>query len=260
MIQVYFDPNFLFNELLDYYAPVIIKIEDQMFIDLHSLSIVNLLGAEPVEKRPIEMYGLLLMLYEFQRDNIPDTVELLKFNDENLDKFKISNLVALKDLYYNNLPSKRLLRLENTLNDCEIILSLCNQYVIQNKELFQDRKLEILLEVISITEVRKLSEERAIPFVMKQPFIFSFDLSNVKFETAYEFIQDLDKLNDKLTLRVPKIYEYAVDKIKILDKLLSSIDRKSLTNVSFVFTSIDDLIAELIYFKSIIDEIESLDE
>jgi len=137
---------------------------------------------------------------------------------------------------------------------------LCNQYVIQNKELFQDRKLEILLEVISITEVRKLSEERAIPFVMKQPFIFSFDLSNVKFETAYEFIQDLDKLNDKLTLRVPKIYEYAVDKIKILDKLLSSIDRKSLTNVSFVFTSIDDLIAELIYFKSIIDEIESLDE
>jgi len=27
-----------------------------------------------------------------------------------------------------------------------------------------------------------------------------------------------------------------------------------------VFTSIDDLIAELIYFKSIIDEIESLDE
>jgi len=132
--------------------------------------------------------------------------------------------------------------------------------VIQNKELFQDRKLEILLEVISITEVRKLSEERAIPFVMKQPFIFSFDLSNVKFEVAYEFIQDLDKLNDKLTLRVPKIYEYAVDKIKILDKLLSSIDRKSLTNVSFVFTSIDDLIAELIYFKSIIDEIESLDE
>ncbi|MBP7304130.1 MAG: hypothetical protein KA938_05155, partial [Fervidobacterium sp.] len=75
-----------------------------------------------------------------------------------------------------------------------------------------------------------------------------------------EIIQGIDKLKDKLTLRVPKIYEYAVDKIKILDKLLSSIDRKSLTNVSFVFTSIDDLIAELIYFKSIIDEIESLDE
>jgi len=135
---------------------------------------------------------------------------------------------------------------------------LCNGYLIQNKELFQDRKLEILLEVISITEVRKLSEERAIPFVMKQPFIFSFDLSNVKFEVAYEFIQGLDKLNDKLTLRVPKIYEYAVDKIKVLDKLLSSIDRKSFTNVSFVFTSIDELIAELIYFKDIIEEIENL--
>jgi hypothetical protein len=260
MIEVYFDPNFLFNELLDYYAPVIIRIEDKMFIDLHSLSIVNLLGVQPVQKRPMEMYGLLLMSHKFPKDDIPETIELLEFNDSNLDKFKISNLIALKDLYYNNLSSKKLLRLENTLNDCEIVLSLCNQYVIQKKELFHDRKLEILLEIIAIAEIRKLSEERAISFSMKQPFIFSFDLSNIKFEIAYEFIQDLDRLNDKLTSRVPKIYEYAVDKIKMLDKLLSSIDRKSLTNVSFVFESIDELIFELTYFKNLIDEIESLDE
>lgn len=260
MIEVYFDPNFLFNELLDYYAPVIIRTEDKMFIDLHSLSIVNLLGVQPLEKRPIKMYGLLLMSHKFPKDDIPETIELLEFNDLNLDKFKISNLIALKNLYYNNLPSKKLLRLENTLNDCEIVLSLCNQYVIQKKELFHDRKLEILLEIIAIAEVRKLSEERAIPFSMKQPFIFSFDLSNIKFEIVYEFIEDLDRLNDKLTLRVPKIYEYAVDKMKILDKLLSSIDRKSLTNVSFVFASIDELISELTYFKALIDEIESLDE
>jgi len=258
MVKIYFDPNFLFNELLDYYAPIIMKSKDKMLIDLHSLSIVNFLGLEPVQKKVVNIDELVLMSYSFLNSYIPDTVQLLEFSNRNLEKFKISNLISLKKLYYDNAPTKQLLRLENTLNNLEVILSLCNQYVIEHKDLFQDRKLEILLEVVTIAEVRKLSEEMKISFQMKQPFIFSFDFSEVDFETVYLFTEKMDRINSQLTAKVPEIHEYAIDKIKILDRLLTSVDRKSLTNVLFVFTSVDELISELSYLKNLIEEIEKL--
>lgn len=112
MVKIYFDPNFLFNELLDYYAPIIMKSKDKMLIDLHSLSIVNFLGLEPVQKKVVNIDELVLMSYSFLNSYVPDTVQLLEFSNRNLEKFKISNLISLKKLYYDNAPTKQLLRLE----------------------------------------------------------------------------------------------------------------------------------------------------
>lgn len=257
-MRIYFDPNFTFNELMDYYAPIIITTKDEKYIDLHSLSIINLLGVIPKMKGLEEIDGLFLNFLEFDEIEIPQD-NLLKFSQENFEKFKISNIISLRQMYQSSTLGQFLLRLENTPNNVEFLVLLCSQYVINNREFFQDKKFEIILEMIIFIELKKFAEKKGIKFSMPQPFIFLFDLSNVSLKETHLLLDEVEVLNQVVTRRVPVIFNYCKDKVNILEKLFQSIDRSSFSKLLYAFASIDDIINDFLILKNLLSEIESLE-
>lgn len=257
-MRTYFDPNFSFNELIDYYTPVIIEIDDKKYIDLHSLTIVNLLGTPPKFKGLEKLKGMLFTVFEFDDIEIPRE-HLEEFADETFEKFKISNTISLRQMYQSSLPNPNLLKLENTPNNVEFLIYLCSQYVIENREYFQDKRFEIILEMIVYIELKKFSERVKINVSMPQPFIFLFDLSGVTLERAHLLLDEIDHLNQVLTQKVSGIYEYCKGKMHTLEKLFESIDRKSLSRLLVAFASIDDIISDLLSLKYMLEEIEKIE-
>lgn len=259
-MKVYFDPNISFNELIDYYAPIIIDINGKKFIDLHSMSIINLLGISYSFNTTEEMFGMIFSVFEFDNTNIDiPTDNLIELNEENFEKFKISNLISLQQMYQMAFPGQYILKLENTPNNLEFLVSLCPQYVLDKKEYFQNKEFEILLEMVIFLELKKFAERTNVDFSMPQPFIFIFDLSKVSLEKAHILIDEIQKLNKILTNKVDAIYEYAKDKIKALEKLFQSIDRKSFSKLLYIFASIDDIISDLQVLKNLLSEIEKIE-
>uniref|UniRef100_A0A7C5Y8X9 Uncharacterized protein n=1 Tax=Fervidobacterium nodosum TaxID=2424 RepID=A0A7C5Y8X9_9BACT len=256
-MRVYFDPNFSFNELIDYYAPVIIEINNQKYIDLHSLTIVNLLGVHPKFKGLEKLEDMLLTILEFDDIDIPKEY-LTEFTEGTFEKYKISNTISLRQMYQSSLAHPNLLKLENTPNNIEFLVYLCSQYIIENRQYFQDKRFEIILEMIAYIELKKFSERTQITFSMPQPFIFLFDLSNVTLERTHLLLDEIEHLNSVLTQKVPSIYEYCKDKMHSLEKLFESIDRKSFSRLISIFASIDDIISDLLSLKNMLEEIEKI--
>lgn len=256
-MRIYFDPNFSFNELIDYYAPVIIEIDNEKYIDLHSLTVINLLGAVPKFKGLEKLEDLLFTVLEFDNIDIPKE-QLKRFDKDMFEKFKISNTVSLRQMYQSSLHRPNLLRLENTPHNVEFLVYLCSQYVIENRQFFQDKRFEVILEIIAYIELKKFSERTQVKFSMPQPFIFLFDLSDVSLKQTHLLLDEIENLNSALTQKVPSIYEYCKAKMHSLEKLFESIDRKSFSKLISAFASIDDIISDLILLKEMLREIEKI--
>lgn len=258
-MRIYHDPNFTLNELLEYHAPMILETEHGTYVDLHSLNVVNLLGHAPTRKAITEFNGLVLGYVEFQVSAsellLSETIELSNLA---LEKFKISNFLSLRHLLYETNTEKRLLKIENSLENLYAIVSLCTEFALRNRQFFEDKKFEILLEILSLLEMKKLVERYGLQMHMPQPFLFQVDLANVTLEVAHNFTTEAEKLSDKLTKKIPELYDSSRQKITVLDKLLTSIDRKSLGRVLYTFTSINELISDLLYLKGLISEFEGI--
>lgn len=258
-MHIYFDPNFTFSELMDYYAPIIIETKEGRYIDLHSLSIVNLLGMTPKAKGVSDLEGLILNYLEFNDIQIPQE-QILEFSVENFEKFKISNIISLRQMYQSAFSGQFLLKLENTPNNVEFLVLLCSQYIINNRKFFQDKRFEIILEIIIFAELRKFSERKKIKFSMPQPFIFLFDLSSVTLKETHLLLDEIQLLNETVTKKVPIIHEYCKDKIHGLEKLFQSIDRSSFSKLIYAFSSFDDIINDFFVLKKLLLEIETLEK
>lgn len=259
-MKILFDPNFVFNELIEYHAPVIIQSRERTLVDLHSLSIINFLGLPPTTKGSSEVKDLILLWLEFP-DELATDIELnpnvFELNDENFEKFKISNHVSLKHLQHTLVISKRMLKIENSVDNLYMLISLCTEYVLQNRQFFEDKKFEVLLEILVFFEIRRITESYKLPLCMPQPFLFQVDLSKTRYETAYKFINDVEKLSEYVTSKVGELFSIAKEKIKILDRLFSSVDRKSLTNLIYTFSSFEEIISDLEYLKNLVGQLES---
>lgn len=258
-MRVLFDANFVFNELLEYHAPVIIQLADRTVIDLHSLSIINLLGVAPTEKGTSEVRDLILYWLEFP-DELASELDLnlniLEFSEENFEKFKISNHVSVKHLQHTLAGNKRILKIENSVDNLYMLISLCTDYVLQNRQFFEDKKFEVLLEILIFFEMKRLAESYNLTLHMPQPFLFQVDLSKARYETAYRFIIDVEKLSEYVTSKVAELFSIAKEKIRILDRLFSAVDRKSLTKLVYTFSSFDEIISDLEYLKNLVRQLE----
>ncbi|MGB9614901.1 MAG: hypothetical protein ACPL3B_05335, partial [Fervidobacterium sp.] len=214
-MKVYFDPNFSFNELIDYYAPAIIDINGKKYIDLHSMSTINLLGLTPKNSGIEIINGIVLTFVEFDDENLPEvlTDSLIEQTPETFKMFSISNAISLRQMYQMAFSGQYLLRIENTPNNLEFLVSLCSQYVLNNADYFQDKRFEILLQMTIFLELKKFSEKTKITYSMPQPFIFIFDISQVSLEEVHRLMDEITTLNQVLTKKVDLIYKYAKDKI-----------------------------------------------
>lgn len=256
-MKIYYDPNFTLNELLEYHAPMIVELESGLFVDLHSLNIVNLLGHIPDRKAITEFRGLVLGYAEFRSlDQSLILEELIEFSEQALEKFRISNFLSLKHLQYEMQQERRLLKIENAIDNLYGLVSLCTEFALQNRRFFEDKKFEILLEILTLLELRKLVESYGLSMQMPQPFLFQIDFSDTKLEVVHQFTSAVEKVSKKLTSRIAELYETSKEKILILDKLFSSVDRRSLTKVLYTFTSINEIISDLLYLKELITSFE----
>lgn len=259
-MRIFFDPNFVFNELIEYHAPVIIQSGEQSLVDLHSLSIINFLGIVPIAKGTSEIDDLILYWMEFPDESVLDLQQnpnIIELNEENFEKFKISNHISLKHLQHALSSKKRMLKIENSVDNLYMLVSLCTEYVLQNREFFEDKKFEVLLEIMVFFEIKRLTESYNLTLHMPQPFLFQIDLSKTSYGIAYKFVNDVEKLSGYVTSKVAELFSIAKEKIRILDKLFSSVDRKSFTKLIYTFSSVDEIISDLRYLKDLVQELES---
>jgi len=253
-LKIYYDPNFTFQELLDYYAPSILDINGEKFIDLHSLNIVNFLGLQPIKRYNEEINGWFFNVSEYETNEILPLENLLPFNNENFEKFKISNTLSFEYLRYNEVYNNLFLKVENTLNNLECVISLNNNFLTQHLEVFADVGFEFLLEINVVLTIKNLANRYSFSSSFNHPFVFRIELSNTFYEQVYKFLEEFRDFNKKISERIPALYSQfrQLPKSDELARILlnSSIDSFAKTIYSYgsIELFIDDLrkLAELL--------------
>lgn len=253
-MKIYYDPNFTFQELFDYYAPSILDINGEKFIDLHSLNIVNFLGLQPIKRYNGEINGWFFNVSEYETNEILPLENLLPFNNENFEKFKISNTISFEYLRYNEVYNNLFLKVENTLNNLECVISLNNNFLTQHLEVFADVGFEFLLEINVVLTIKNLANRYSFSSSFSHPFVFRIELSNTFYGQVYKFLEEFRDFNKKISERIPALYSQfrQLPKSNELARILlnSSIDSftKTIYNYGSIELFIDDLrkLAELL--------------
>lgn len=207
LLKVYYDPNFTFQELLDYYAPLIVDINDEKFIDLHSLNIVNLLGLQPVRRYHEELNGWLFNVNEYETNELLPLENLITFNAENFEKFKISNALSLEHLKYNEIYNNSFLKVENTLNNLECVISLNSNFLTKNLEIFADKEFEFLLEIYVALSIKRLVSKHSLNSSFNHPCIFRIELFNSSYVQVYKLLEEFRNFNLKFSEQISKLYD-----------------------------------------------------
>jgi len=258
LLKIYYDPNFALQELLDYYAPSILEINGEKFIDLHSLNIVNFLGLQPINRYHEEINGWFFNVNEYGTNEILTLENLLIFNDENFEKFKISNALSFEYLKYTEIYNNLFLKVENTLNNLECVIALNNNFLTQHLEVFADVGFEFLLEINVVITIKNLVCKYSFGSRFNHPFAFRIELSNASYNQVYEFLQEFREFNTKISEQIPALYSRfkQLPKPDELERILknSSIDgfSKTIYNYGSVELFITDLrkLAELLLLFS----------
>jgi len=253
-LKIYYDPNFTFQELLDYYSPSLLDIDGEKFIDLHSLNIVNFLGLQPINRYHEEINGWFFNVNEYETNEILPLENLLPFTNENFEKFKISNALSFEYLKYNEVYNNLFLKVENTLNNLECVISLNNNFLTQHLEIFADVGFEFLLEINIVLTIKNLARKYSFSSCFNHPFVFRIELSNTFYDQVYEFLEEFRDFNMKISGQIPTLYNQfkMLPKSDELARILqnSSIDSFSKTIYSYgsIELFIDDLrkLAELL--------------
>jgi len=263
-LKIYHDPNFALQELLDYYAPSILEINGEKFIDLHSLNIVNFLGLQPINRYHEEINECFFNVNEYETNEILPLENLLPFNSENFEKFKISNTLSFEYLKYNEVYNNLFLKVENTLNNLECVISLNNNFLTQHFEAFADVGFEFLLELNVILTIKNLVCKYSFGSRFNHPFAFRIELSNASYNQVYEFLQEFRDFNTKISKRIPALYSRfkQLPKSDELERILknSTIDSfsKTIYNYGSVELFITDL-RKLVELLSLFSENSTLD-
>ncbi|MEJ5257677.1 MAG: hypothetical protein WHS64_05460 [Fervidobacterium sp.] len=244
-MKIYFDPNFIFTELLDYYAPVIVDLNGRLYIDLHSFNIVNLLGRKPRNIYQGTLKDWFFNIYEYDEDINLDIENLLPFTAENFDKFKISNTLSIEHVKYTNESSKFFLKVENSLNNLECVVSLSNEYLIKNIEIFSDKYFEFVLQILVGILIKELLSKHNISSTFTHPFIFLINFAGSKYEEAYEILQRLRKINENLSVKIQIMYEFFKKEKFQLGKIIENTEIGSFTRTIYKYGNIEDLINDL---------------
>ncbi|MGQ9855183.1 MAG: hypothetical protein ACUVQF_00370 [Fervidobacterium sp.] len=254
-MKIYFDPNFIFTELLDYYAPVIVDLNGRLYIDLHSFNIVNLLGRKPKNIYQDTLEDWFFNIYEYDENINLDIENLLPFTAESFDKFKISNAISLEHVKYTNESSKFFLKVENSLNNLECVVSLSNEYLIKNIEIFSDKYFEFVLQILVGTLIKELLSKHNISSTFTHPFIFLVNFADSKYKDVYEILQKLRKLNENLSIKIPIMYEFFNQKQFQLGKIIENTEIGSFTRTIYKYGNVEDLINDLTIVSKILTEL-----
>ncbi|WP_448375396.1 hypothetical protein [Fervidobacterium sp.] len=241
--------------MLDYYAPTIIDIRGEKFIDLHSLNIVNFLGIEPSKKYQQEIDGWLFNVHEYEGVLI-DSENLIPYSQENFEKFKISNTLSIEQLKYTDLYNKLFLKAENSLNNLECVISLGNNYLLEHIEVFANKKFEFVLELHVSLKMRNLFSNFNVKATFNHPFIFLVDFITTSYENAYKLLEEIRKLNEELSEKIPKLYNMFQKEPFDIDRMMSNVNLSDFIKTIYNYGDLKLLIEDLEILISILSKLQ----
>ncbi|ANE41541.1 hypothetical protein JM64_05895 [Fervidobacterium ngatamarikiense] len=200
-MRIYFDKAFQLQELMQYAAPSIIQVGNNLKIDLHSTNVLNFMMLETIGESVEELMGIELNCIEYDPTA---SVELLEFRDlieldeKNFEKFKVANVVALymKNQKLSNEP--RFLKVENSLYGVEVVLSIEQKFLLSHSEFFAHKGFVFLLDCMIASMLGQLMKNEPVKISSAEPLMYRLDLENITGEKAEELGQRFSEVNTKM--------------------------------------------------------------
>ncbi len=200
-MRIYFDKAFQLQELMQYAAPSIIQVGNNLKIDLHSTNVLNFMMLETIGESVEELLGVELNCIEYDPTA---SVELLEFRDlieldeKNFEKFKVANVIAryVKNQKSSNEP--RFLKVENSLYGVEVVLSVDQKFLLSHAEFFAHKGFTFLLDCIIASILGQLMKNEPVKILSTEPLMYRLDLENITGEKAEELGQRFSEVNTKM--------------------------------------------------------------
>ena len=200
-MRIYFDKAFQLQELMQYAAPSIIQVGNNLKIDLHSTNVLNFMMLEPIGESVEELMGIELNCIEYD----PTTsVELLEFGDlieldeKNFEKFKVANVVALYMKNQKLSSEPRFLKVENSLYGVEVVLSIEQKFLLSHSEFFAHKGFVFLLDCMIASMLGQLMKNEPVKISSTEPLMYRLNLENITAEKAEEFSKRFSEVNSKM--------------------------------------------------------------
>ncbi|WP_448375141.1 hypothetical protein [Fervidobacterium sp.] len=200
-MRIYFDKVFQLQELMQYAAPSVIQVGNNLRIDLHSTNVLNFMMLEPIGESVEELMGVELNCIEYDPTA---SVELLEFRDlieldeENFEKFKVANVIAryVKNQKSSNEP--RFLKVENSLYGVEVVLSVEQKFLLSHAEFFAHKGFVFLLDCMIASMLGQLMRNEPVKISSKEPLMYRLNLENITGEKAEELSRKFSEVNAKM--------------------------------------------------------------
>ncbi|NPU89321.1 hypothetical protein QQE94_08040 [Fervidobacterium pennivorans subsp. shakshaketiis] len=200
-MRIYYDKAFRLQELMQYAAPSVIRVGNNLRIDLHSTNVLNFMMLEPIGESVEELLGVELNCIEYDPTA---SVELLEFRDlieldeKNFEKFKVANVIAryVKNQKSSNEP--RFLKVENSLYGVEVVLSVDQKFLLSHAEFFAHKGFTFLLDCIIASILGQLMKNEPVKILSTEPLMYRLDLENITGEKAEELGQRFSEVNTKM--------------------------------------------------------------
>lgn len=200
-MRIYFDKAFQLQELMQYAAPSIIQVGNNLKIDLHSTNVLNFMMLETIGESVEELLGVELNCIEYDPTA---SVELLEFRDlieldeKNFEKFKVANVIAryVKNQKSSNEP--RFLKVENSLYGVEVVLSVDQKFLLSHAEFFAHKGFTFLLDCIIASILGQLMKNEPVKILSTEPLMYRLDLENITGEKAEELGRRFSEVNAKM--------------------------------------------------------------
>lgn len=152
--------------------------------------------------------------------------------------------------------NKLFLKAENSLNNLECVISLGNNYLLEHIEVFANKKFEFVLELHVSLKMRNLFSNFNVKATFNHPFIFLVDFSTTSYENAYKLLEEIKKLNEELSDRIPKLYNMFQKESFDIDRMMSNVNLSDFIKTLYNYGDLKLLIEDLEILISILSKLQ----
>ncbi|RDI90215.1 hypothetical protein Ob7_09437 [Thermosipho africanus Ob7] len=194
-MEIYIDSTFSKNELIEFVVPIIIRANNNFFVDFYNYIALYNPNLNLVKNE--KLLDIHMNVYEINTEI--DFDNLQELTKENSEIFFTRNFIAKKALELKINENNNFLRYENSISSIELIISLNTNFLIDNPEIFSYKNSEKILDLFIYIKLLDLSKKYNYLLESKGSTMIYKINYQPDFNLFLDFWNNFVKLNSKLT-------------------------------------------------------------
>ncbi|WP_126993509.1 hypothetical protein [Thermosipho globiformans] len=248
-MEIFIDSTFSKNELIEFVVPIIIRSNNNFFVDFYNYIALYNPNFNLVKNE--KLLNIHMNVYEI--DTEVDFNNFQKLTKENSEIFFIRNFIAKKALELKINENNNFLRYENSISSIELIISLNTNFLIDNPEIFSYKNSEKILDLFIFIQLLNLLKKYNYLLDSKGSTMIYKITYQPDFNLFLDFWNKFVKINSKLTPTfLNRISNKTCEKIKNIFTFFPQDTLKQLVLKDELL--INKLFNEITTLKSIISE------